>query len=63
MVKDKILISETTDSDKRFDVNWQNNFGETALHLANELDIFECLLNEFRIDKSIEDKEGYVAEL
>ena len=63
LVKDKILKTDSEATDKKFDVNWQNNFGETALHLANELDIFECLLNEFRIDKSIEDKEGFVAEL
>ena len=63
LIKDKILILDSDSKNKKFDVNWQNNFGETALHLANELDIFECLVKEFRIDKSIEDKEGYVAEM
>jgi len=49
--------------EEKFNVNWQNSFGETALHLANEEDIFDCLKDKFKIDFNILDKDGYKAEL
>lgn len=48
---------------QNFNVNFQNKFGETALHLANEEEIFNLLIQDFGVDPSIRDKDGELAEV
>ena len=46
-----------------FDVNSRNKYGETALHLASEVEVFDILVQKFGVDESIKDNDGEVAEL
>jgi ankyrin repeat protein len=50
--------------DNTIDINAQNEYGWTALHIAsyyNRLNIFDQLINDNRININIKNKEGYTA--
>ena len=48
---------------EKLDVNKQNSNLETALHLSNDVETWVLLIGKFKIDETIKDDTGAVAEL